>query len=133
LEGSIGLALQCAGTVKTLNDIAGKYNNARLAISSMVQNLDAIQLAWERISTWAKSSELDQNTEDAAFIQRLEKLLEGGTLVMDALEDDLLSYNNTTKLSFFTRSKFVFNEAILQGHQSRLRDQTISMTLVLEA
>lgn len=99
----------------------------------MVQNLDAIQLAWERISTWAKSSELDQNTEDAAFIQRLEKLLEGGTLVMDALEDDLLSYNNTTKLSFFTRSKFVFNEAILQGHQSRLRDQTISMTLVLEA
>lgn len=45
LEGSIGLALQCAGTVKTLNDIAGKYKNARLAISSMVQNLDAIQLA----------------------------------------------------------------------------------------
>ena len=120
-ESSLSLALQCAGTVKTLNDLAGKYRNAKLAISSMIQNLDAIQLAWEKIASWVAECQLNANGEDTTFLLRLEKLLESGNLVVGAFEDDLLSFKNKQRLSVLTRAKFIFNETLLQGHQNRLQ------------
>ena len=129
VEGSISLAVQCGSVAKSLNNLAGQYKYAKLTISTMIQNLDIVQVAWERIGVWSKTS---LPTDDDGFTQRLERFLETGFLVLDALEEDLRSYN-VSRMTFRQRSRLVWNESILQGHQSRIRDQAQSMSLLLQA
>ena len=128
LEGSISLAVQCGSVAKSLNNLAGQYKYGKLTISTMIQNLDIMQVAWERIGVWSKAS---MPTDDG-FTQRLEGFLETGCLVLDALKEDLRSYN-VSRMTFRQRSRLVWNENILQGHQNRIRDQAQSMSLFLQA
>ena len=129
VEGSISLAVQCGSVAKNLNNLAGQYKYAKLTLSTMVQNLDIMQLAWDRIGSWSKDFIPDQND---GLAQRLERFLETGALVLDALEDDLQPYNSSS-LTFSQRSRLIWNENILQAHQNRIRDQAQSMTLLLQA
>lgn len=129
MEGSIGLAVQCGSVAKSLNTLAGQYKHAKLSISTMVQNLDITQIAWDRIVAWSKSHVLTDNDD---FTQRLAKFLETGSLVLDALEDDLKSFD-VTHVTFGQRSRLVWNENTLKDHQSRIRDQAQSMLLLLQA
>lgn len=69
---------------------------------------------------------------DNDLIKRITGFLETGTLVMQGLEQDLLAYN-IENLNFTQRSKLVWNESALKDHQTRIRDQTLSMTLFLQA
>ena len=94
----------------------------------MVQNLDIMQLAWDRIGVWSK----DVISTDDTFTQRLNRFLETGALVLDALEEDLQSYD-ASNMTFSQRSRLVWNETTLQGHQTRIRDQAQSMSLLLQA
>ena len=128
VEGSISLAVQCGSVAKSLNSLAGQYKHAKLTISTMIQNLDIMQVAWERIGVWSKTS----MPIDDGFTQRLERFLETGCLVLNALEEDLRSYN-VSRMTFRQRSRLVWNENILQGHQNRIRDQAQSMSLLLQA
>ncbi len=129
VEGSISLAVQCGSVVKSLNNIAGQYKYAKLTITTMTQNLDIMQLAWDRIGAWFKDYML---TDDDGFIQRLERFLEAGSLVLDALEEDLQSYD-ASNMTFAQRSRLVLNENTFQGHQNRIRDQAQTMGLLLQA
>ena len=129
VEGSISLAVHCGSVAKSLKNLAGQYKNAKLTISTMVQNLDIMQLSWDRISAWSRDF---MPTDNDAFAQRLERFLETGSLVQDALEEDLRSYN-VSNVTFTQRSRLVWNENLLQGHQSRIRDQAQSMSLLLQA
>lgn len=129
VEGSVSLAVQCGSVAKILNNIAGQYKYAKLTISTMVQNLDIMQLAWDRIGVWSNDG---ISADDENFTQRLKRFLETGTLVLDALEEDLLSYD-VSNMTFSQRSRLVWNETILQGHQTRIRDQAQSMCLLLQA
>ena len=129
MEGSISLAVQCGSVAKSLNNLAGQYKYAKLTISTMIQNLDIMQVAWERIGVWSKTF---MPTDDDDFTQRLERFLETGYLVLGALEEDLQSYN-VSRMTFRQRSRLVWNENILQGHQNRIRDQAQSMSLLLQA
>lgn len=129
MEGSISLAVQCGSVAKNLNDLAGKYKYAKLTIATMVQNLDIMQLAWDRIGLWALRS---RPTDDDDLTQRLRRFLETGATVLGAIEEDLQSYD-LSKMNFRQRSRLVWNESSLQGHQNRIRDQAQSMTLLLQA
>ncbi len=129
VEGSISLAVQCGSVVKSLNNIAGQYKYAKLTITTMTQNLDIMQLAWDRIGAWFKDYML---TDDDGFIQRLERFLEAGSLVIDALEEDLQAYD-ASNMTFAQRSRLVLNENTFQGHQNRIRDQAQTMALLLQA
>ena len=129
VEGSISLAVQCGSVAKSLNNLAGQYKYAKLTVATMIQNLNIMQVAWERIGVWSKTS---MPTDDDGFTQRLERFLETGFLVLDALEEDLRSYN-VSRMTFRQRSRLVWNENILQGHQNRIRDQAQSMSLLLQA
>ena len=129
VEGSISLAVQCGSVAKSLNNLAGQYKYAKLTLSTMIQNLDIMQVAWERIGVWSKTF---RPTDDDGFTRRLERFLETGCLVMDALEEDLRSYD-VSRMKFRQRSRLVWNENILQGHQNRIRDQAQSMSLLLQA
>lgn len=129
VEGSISLAVQCGSVAKSLNCLAGQYKYAKLTISTMVQNLDIMQFTWDRIGAWSRDF---MHMNDDALTQRLERFLEAGSLVLDALEEDLKSYD-VSRMTFAQRSRLVWNESIIQAHQSRIWDQAQSMDLFLPA
>ena len=130
VQGSLGLALQFASAAKALNDVAGKFKNATLDIKSLAQNLDMLQLSWTEIGEWFQHRFEEEGLHDDSLRKRVEGFLENGTLVMEALQHDLHGYN-VDHLSFIQRSKSIWNEVSLQGHQSRIRDYIISMNLFL--
>ena len=132
IGGSIGLAVQCGGAVKSLNSIAGQYKNAKITIVSMVQNLETIQLAWNRIGKWSEDYLPLNGFQDEDFMLRLQRFLDVGSLVMDALEEELRAYD-PDHCNFVQRSRLVWNKDIFQSHQNRVRDQAVSMTLLLQA
>ena len=131
VEGSLSLALQCGHATKTLNDIAAKYRYAELTIISMVQGLDTIQLAWNQIGDWSQRY-VPKTAGDSEFLERLQRSLQNGFIVMDALERDLKPYQ-TKHLSFMQRSKAVWNENTLRSHQERISHQAVAMTCLLQA
>ena len=132
VDASIDLAFKCGSTVKQLNALVSQYKHARLTMSSMVQNLDSLQLAWNRISIWLRSYMPDQDAVENGLVERLQRFLETGALVMDALNEDLSTYS-PNDLGFTQRSRLIWNGKALQNHRSRLRDQATSMTLLLQA
>lgn len=132
LDALIDLAIKCGSTVKHLNTLASQYEHARLTISSMVQTLDSLQLAWNRISVWSRGYVPDQDAVENGLVERLQRFLETGALVMEALNQDHFTCN-PDDLGFTQRSRLIWNDQILQNHRSRLRDQATSMTLLLQA
>ena len=131
VEGSLSLALQCGHAAKTLNDIAAKYRYAELTIISMVQGLDTIQLAWNQIGDWSQRY-VPKTAGDSEFLERLQRSLQNGFIIMDALERDLKPYQ-IKHLSFMQRSKAVWNENTFRAHQERISYQVVAMTCLLQA
>ena len=74
----------------------------------------------------------DQDAVQNGLVERLERFLETGALVMKALDEDISTYN-LDDLNFTQRSRLIWNEKVLQNHRNRLRDQATSMTLLLQA
>lgn len=132
VESSIGLGLQVGNAAKTINDIAGRYKNAELTIKSLAQNLEILQLTWSQIGHWFEAYTEDRDLCDHDLIKRVTGFLETGTLVMEALGKDLVAYD-IGNLNFAQRSKLIWNENTMQGHQIRIRDQTLTMSLFLQA
>ena len=130
VQSSIGLALQFGKVAKTLNDVADKYKNAKLAIKSLAQNLDILELAWTQIGEWFQGQSED-GLHDDSLTKRVEGFLETGVLVIEALQHDLQTYN-MDDIGFSQRTKFLWNEISLQAHRSRIRDQALSMSLFLQ-
>ena len=129
IESSMSLILQCGSTIKSLNDLAGKYKHAELTLSSITHEVDIIELAWERIKDWFES--YTNEAGDVGLLERLDKSLKCGTNVISALQDDLLEYE-PKKLGFIQRSKLSWNEKALRDHQYRIRGQVQAMSLLLQ-
>ena len=132
VSSAVQLATLCGSAAKDLDNLVSKYKNAKLAILSMVQGLDTMQLAWSRIGQWVQNETPDVLLEKDDFIGRLQRSLETGSLVMDALKEELLIYK-PLKMGLTQRTKVVWNEGTLKSHQERVRDQASSMTLLLQA
>ena len=131
VEGSIGLVLQCGSVAKTLSDMIAKFKTAEVAITSLIQEVETIQFAWSRIKEW--SEDHAEAATDSQFVQRLEKSLECGTLILTALEQDLADYRDRAdNASFVRRSKMAWNERAFLDHQHRVRGQVQAMTLLLQ-
>ena len=132
VQSSLSLALQLAAVAKSLSDVVDKYKNAKLTVKSLIQNLDILQLTWTQIGQWFEAYAGSESLCDDDLIRRVKDFLDTGTLVLEALGQDLLAYD-VEKLSFTQRSKLIWNESILERHLSRIRDQTLSMNLFLQA
>ena len=137
VEGAGGLALKCVSLAKTLNDFASKYKQARLTVLSMVQHLEIVQLAWERINKWSQKYSQDVAgaicEEDEKLLKRLQTSLDVGYLVMEALEDDLLPFQRQLdNLGVRGKTKIVWSESALNAHQDRLGHQVQAMTCLLQ-
>ncbi|KAL8958485.1 MAG: hypothetical protein Q9193_004471 [Seirophora villosa] len=105
----------------------------------MRHNLTTVQWAWRRIKTILDGWEQDDEPlpdDTIEFFAQLSRSLQGGSLVISALEDDLKRFQGipdpTRRTSPTQRARIVWNEQTLKDHQERIRDQVSSMTLVLE-
>ncbi|KAL8962110.1 MAG: hypothetical protein Q9193_001444 [Seirophora villosa] len=107
----------------------------------MSTSLDSVQCAWRQIrqilEDWAQS-DMNDNALDAdqELLAQLHRSLEGGSLVISALNNDLQPYLSKppsphVNLGFKRRTRFVWNENAFRDHQDRIRDQVNSMTLLL--
>ena len=135
IEGSISLILQCGSVAKKLSDVAGRYREAKLTVLSMVQEVETIQLAWDRIKQWSHGQAEDKTAveHDQAFLERIDRSLECGSLVMSALLEDLSEYvDDVDAMNFLQRTKVAWDEKALQDHQHRVRGQVMAMTLLLQ-
>ena len=131
IEGSLGLILQCGSVAKTLNDIAGKFKQAKLTILSVAQEVDTIELAWTRIRQWIEHC--GENKIEDEFLVRLDRSLKCGDIVISALQQDLSKFNDIPDvLNFVQQSRIGWNEKALRDHQHRLRGQVIAMNLLLQ-
>ena len=133
------MTIQCGSIAKTLKDIAAKHKQADLTTLSLISEIDILEYAWTRIKDWSQDyAPTSADTQalhemDSSFLERLNRSLECGLIVVSALQNDILEY--TTRpgtLSFRLRSRVVWNGKALQDHQSRVRGQAISMTLLLK-
>ena len=132
VNGSASLILNCASVIKSLHEVAAKHKKANIAVISLVSEIDTIELAWTRIKQWAEAYSKNAKVE-TGLLDRLNRSLECGTLVMSALQNDISDYQrNGSTLSFRQRSKAIWNERALQDHQNRVRGQAVAMTLLLQ-
>lgn len=74
----------------------------------------------------------NENLRDDSLTKRVVGFWETGTMVMEALQHDLQAYD-TDQLSISQLTKLIWNENSFQGHQNRIRDQALSMSLFLQA
>lgn len=132
VDASVDLALKCAGAVKKLNDIASKYKNSKLTIMSITGNLDAMQLAWDKIGAWTQAYTPGESSDDDGFVSRMTRFLETGALVMDALGEDLQAFGHND-MGISQRANLLWNESTFLDHQNRIRDQATTMSLLLQA
>ncbi|KAI4108582.1 MAG: hypothetical protein LQ345_007098, partial [Seirophora villosa] len=139
VSGAAGLVLQLGNVINDLHNVCERYRLAQLTISSMRHNLTTVQWAWRRIKTildgWEQDDEPLPDDTIELFAQ-LSRSLQGGSLVISALEDDLKRFQEipdpTRRTNPTQRARIVWNEQTLKDHQERIRDQVSSMTLVLE-
>jgi hypothetical protein len=57
--------------IKILRDISQKHKRAKLAITSIVQEVDSNELAWSKIKEWSQSN-ADNPLVDHGLLDRLE-------------------------------------------------------------
>ena len=85
----------------------------------MRQEVETVFLAWQRIKEWLQGHG-EGEAVGAELLLRLEELLERGTAVLSAFNEDIAKYNRPDTFSFILRSKTIWNEIILQDHQHRV-------------
>ena len=135
IEGAGGLALKCVSLVRTLNDVGSKYKHARLTVLSMVQSLEVMQLAWERIDKWSQTYAQDGSLcmDDEKLVTRLQTSLDVGYMVMEALEDDLLPFKaHLNNFGLRDKTRFVWSESASMAHRDRLSHQVQAITCLLQ-
>jgi hypothetical protein len=132
VNGSVGLALKIGTVIKHLNDISQKLKYIEIGILSIVTECETIQTAWNAIEKWARLQTVETDDQQA-LLERLDRSLILGSMVISALDDDLVSFAASTQSSgFLRRSKFAWNENLFSQHQQRIRGQVGAMSLLLQ-
>lgn len=130
---SIGLTSKIVTVAKDLHDIAKRYKDAELTILSTAEECEIIRLAWRKIENWCRSW---ANTDftDMELLERLDRSLVVGMMIMSALEKDIEPLKEPSMSSgFIRRAKILWNDDGFQTHQNRIRGQVGALSLLLEA
>jgi hypothetical protein len=132
INGSLELALRIGTVIHALYDISQKLKQAQLTILSTITECETIQTAWAAIERWA-SSHPGGPAIESELLERLNKSLLNGKMVISAFEDDLVTWSRkSTNSGFLSRSKIVWEENTFSQHQFRIRGQVAAMTLLLQ-
>ncbi|CZR54215.1 uncharacterized protein PAC_04098 [Phialocephala subalpina] len=141
-HGSARLILKFTSTVKTIGFLAHNLGSFEfsLTLRAIAADCEAIQTAWVAIETWTRTLPPAHDLEEQ-LVERLEQSTLFGTLVLNALDEDLDSLlRSINKLpaagisnpAFRRRSAQMWDEVRFAKHQDRIRGQVATMTLLLQ-
>ena len=132
VSGSIGLAAKCASVAQQLYDAAAKFKQAELTIRAVGEECEIIRLAWTRTEKWVVGW-ADDAAADQELLHRLCRSIQTGSMITSALEDSLIDIGDASNsVGFGWRSRIVWNENTLSGHQQRIRGLVASVHLLLD-
>ena len=132
VSGSIGLAAKCSSVTKQLSDITAKLKQAELTLRAIGEECEIIRLAWTRIEKWVVGW-ADDTAADQELLHRLYRSIETGSMIISASEDSVRAIGEASNSSGFGwRSRIVWNENTLSGHQQRIRGLVASVHLLLD-
>lgn len=130
---SIGLTAKIATVTKDLYDLAKRYKDAELNILSIAEECEIIRLAWRKIEKWCRSW-AHTDFADMELLERLDRSLAVGIMIMSALEKDIEPLKEFTESSgFIQRAKVLCKDNSFQTYQTRIRGQVGALSLLLEA
>ncbi|KAF2088038.1 hypothetical protein K490DRAFT_65319 [Saccharata proteae CBS 121410] len=126
------LGFKCASLVHALHTAVERFKSAELSILSLVEECSTIQLAWDHIQRWIQA-ELEGVPDQQAMLERIQRSLYAGEVVISALQQDLESALSVpVKSGFLQRTKVVWKDQTLKDHQYRIRGQVAALTLLLQ-
>jgi len=135
----VGLTAKCMQTAKSLNDLRNTYQYGQTTISAIcaetttistsLSHLQALMLQNQEI---VSSRFLGKHEIQGAF----DTILTGCMLVYAALDDEVLQMKGAgdgfRRLGFRAKTKYVWNESMMQSLLAQLRGQQSAMTLLLQ-
>lgn len=132
---SATLSLKCAKIIQNLHELVGNYKQAELEVKSMIQELDILHLAWNRVEEWSRAKmfrHTDENLAEADLLRRLDRSLGFGKMIMSVLEEDLPPFMNTEhSYGFGRRTKLILDNGTFQAHRDRIRGQAMGINLLI--
>lgn len=132
VNAAANLGLRCVSIVHALHTAAERFKTAQLSIVSLVEECSIIELAWDQLRVYVET-ELANVPENEQIVDRIQRSLHAGELVIAALQKDLdEALASPLKSSLLQRTKVVWKEDILKDHQSRIRGQVGALTLLLQ-
>lgn len=91
INGSTSLAQKIASVIETLHLVAQRFKSAELAIHSIASECQTVQSAWDAVESWARNQSI-HNVDQEPLLNRLRQSLLFGTMVFDALDDELIPF-----------------------------------------
>ena len=130
ISAANALVVQCGKIAQALKALAEKYNSSEVKVFAMKKQCETLKLAWDRIKEWCELHG-ESDLSDMLLTQRLAEDLALGMVIMSALENNLSSFLQAPRSVFWHSMKIVWNEDLLQDHQSRIDRHVTSTTLLL--
>jgi len=124
------LVKTCGSVVNTMHTLLESYKGAELSILSITEECEIVRFAWSSLEDWVRKNLNGRTGEDEA-LQRLQRSVYAGQLIMAALEDDLAKAIPKTG-DIRRRVGLIWNETLFRGHQDRMRGQISALQLLLQ-
>jgi hypothetical protein len=131
VNGCVGLALKCGKVAADLNTLADKYKHAKLSVMALSNECQTFEVALGRIEAWARSPN-NEGQLDVGVLKQLDSSIELGTLVISALEEQMMPFHEMKQFGGFRRrTNIVWNDGVLREHEDRVRGQLAALTCLL--
>lgn len=138
VTGSLQVVQFIGQNIAALASIRGKYKNADVTIRSLIGELSTIKSAITQLHDWATYN-AESSSSHREYDQSFDAALEGCTVVMEALSDEVARLtpsatgNDHAVLGFMARVKLVWNDEVMNGLQDQLGTQIQALNLLLQA
>lgn len=139
ISASLSIVTTIGSTVKGLADLRNKFISADQSIRSLITHLSTVKAALNLIHDWAENDLVVSPTQ-GEFVDVLDVAINGCRETMDALAEEVADLVGSSaassaaeKIGFRTRTKFVWNEGTMAGHQNRLQSQVAALQFLVTA
>jgi hypothetical protein len=132
-SGTVTLSALALKVGQTLKSIVNTHKQGAALIYSLIGACQAIEIAWNRISTWIGSQSSATYASDSSFYDQLATSIEVGKIVLGALQQDLGEDATLQpgQNSVHTTWRVLLNEDALRDHCVMLNTQLSSLHLLL--
>jgi hypothetical protein len=129
--GIVSLIIQ---TVKKLNELRERFEQANVTIRLLMSELLTVRAALQQVDDWTRYNLTPSSPIQEDLRSAFEISIEGCTMAMELLSeevDELLGHD--TGESFLIRIRSLWKEDMMLVHQQRLHTQVGALQLLLQA